>query len=175
MSEGKHLLRGAVAGLAGGLLASWVMNEFMAGPGQKLQQALQRDEDNQQQQTKSNEPKEDATMKAADTVVGITTGGRHLSREQKERAGPVVHYTFGAVMGGLYGAAAEYWPDARAGFGTTFASALFAGADLIAVPVLQLGTSPEDEPVSALVSPFSAHLVYGFTTELVRRIVRSAM
>jgi uncharacterized membrane protein YagU involved in acid resistance len=175
MSERKHLLRGAVAGLAGGLVASWVMNEFMAGPGQKLQQAVQSDKANPQQQTSSDEPKEDATMKAADAVVSITTGGRHLSREQKENAGPVVHYAFGALMGALYGAAAEYWPDARAGFGTTFASALFAGADLIAVPVLRLGTSPEDEPVAALVSPFSAHLVYGFTTELVRRIVRSVM
>ena len=35
MSEDKHFLRGAVAGLLGGLVASWVMNEFMAGPGQK--------------------------------------------------------------------------------------------------------------------------------------------
>jgi hypothetical protein len=49
MSEGKHLLRGAVAGLVGGLVASWVMNKFMAGPGQKLQQAVQSDEENQQQ------------------------------------------------------------------------------------------------------------------------------
>jgi putative membrane protein len=48
MSESKHLLRGAVAGLVGGLVASWVMNEFMVGPGQKLQQAVQNSEENQQ-------------------------------------------------------------------------------------------------------------------------------
>jgi uncharacterized membrane protein YagU involved in acid resistance len=175
MSESKHFLRGAMAGLLGGLVASWVMNEFMAGPGQKLQHAVQSSEENQQQQTTSDEPKEDATMKAADAVVSIGTGGRHLSSEQKEKAGPVVHYAFGALMGALYGAAAEYWPAVRAGFGTTFASALFAGADLIAVPVLQLGPSPAEEPGSALLSPFSAHLLYGSTTELVRRIVRSAI
>jgi putative membrane protein len=52
---------------------------------------------------------------------------------------------------------------------------IFTGADLIAVPVMQFGPSPDEQPSSALVSPFSAHLVYGFTTELVRRIVRCAM
>ena len=175
MSEGKHLLRGAVAGLVGGLIASWVMNEFMAGSGRKLQQAVQSSEGNQRQQTISEQPKEDATMKAADAIVSVTTGGRHLSSGQKEKAGPVIHYAFGALMGALYGAAAEYWPSARAGFGTTFASALFAGAELIAVPVLQLGPSPEGEPSSALLSPFSARLLYGSTTELVRSIVRGAM
>jgi putative membrane protein len=38
-----------------------------------------------------------------------------------------------------------------------------------------LGPSPDEQPSSALASPFAAHLVYGFTTELVRRIVRSAI
>jgi putative membrane protein len=113
-------------------------------------------------------------MKAADAVVNLTTG-QYLSREQKEKAGPVVHYTFGGLMGALYGGAAEYWPSARAGFGTTFASALFTGADLIAVPALQLGPPADEQPGSAFATPFSAHLVYGVTTELVRRIVRSAM
>jgi putative membrane protein len=174
MSKSKHLLRDAAAGLVGGLVASWVMNEFMAGPGQKLQQAVQTDEDAHQQQAASEQPKEHATMKAADAVVSVTTG-QHLSREQKEKGGPVVHYAFGGLMGALYGAAAEYWPSARAGFGTTFASALFTGADLIAIPVLQLGPSPDEQPGSALASPYAAHLVYGFTTELMRRIVRSAI
>lgn len=47
-------------------------------------------------------------MKAADAVVSISTGGRHLSSEQKGKAGPLVHYAFGALMGALYGTAAEY-------------------------------------------------------------------
>jgi putative membrane protein len=151
-----------------------VMNEFMAGPGQKLQQAVQTSKENRQQQTASEQPKEDATMKVADAVVNLTTG-QHFSREQKEKAGPVVHYAFGGLMGALYGGASEYWPSARAGFGTTFASALFTGADVIAVPVLQLGLPPDEQPGSALATPFSAHLVYGFATELVRRLVRSAI
>jgi len=78
-------------------------------------------------------------------------------------------------MGGLYGALAECWPGARAGFGTTFGSALFAGADLIAVPVLKLGPSADELPIAAEASPLAAHMVYGASTELVRRVARAIL
>jgi hypothetical protein len=35
-----NLARGIVAGIAGGLVASWIMNEFMANIGPSLQQAV---------------------------------------------------------------------------------------------------------------------------------------
>jgi putative membrane protein len=176
MSRQKYLLSGAIAGATGGLLASWVMNSFIAGPGHRLQQSMQSDEQNREEQKANSEaPKQDATMKAADAIVSTTTGGQHLSWEDQEKAGPVVHYAFGALMGAFYGALAEYWPGARAGFGTTFGSLLFTGADLIAVPALRFGPSPTEQPKSKLVSPFSAHLVYGATTELVRRLIRRAL
>jgi putative membrane protein len=175
MSDEKHLLRGALAGLAGGLVAAWVMNEFMTGPGQKLQAAVQTPEQNERQAILSEEPQEDATMKAADAIVNTVTGGQHLSWEEKQKDGPVVHYAFGGLMGFLYGGLAEYFSAVRSGFGTTYGGALFTGADLIAVPALNLGPSPKDQPKTALVSPFAAHIVYGVTTELVRRIVRKAL
>lgn len=172
MKQDKHLGRGIVAGVAAGLVASWVMNVFMAGPGKKLQQAVESPEERQKKSMESEEPKEDATMKAADAVVNVATGGKHLSWQARQTAGPVVHYAFGALMGGLYGGLAEIWPAVRAGCGTTFAAALFAGADLIAVPALRLGSSPDELPLSAEASPLAAHIVYGLTTELVRRAGR---
>ena len=112
-------------------------------------------------------------MKVAEAVVSKVTGGRHLSREQKERGGPVVHFAFGGATGarGL----AEIWPGVRAGFGTVFASALFSGADMIVVPVLRLGPSPDEQPATAQASPLAALLVYGLSTEAVRRLVRSLL
>jgi hypothetical protein len=154
------------------------MNEFMAGPGKKLQHAVQSDDENrkqdaqERQQEKSGEPQEDATMKAADAIVSTATGGRHLSWEEKKEGGPVVHYAFGALMGGIYGGLAEYSKIARSGFGTSFGGALFAGADLLAVPAFHLSPPSTEQPASALASPFAAHIVYGATTELVRRIAR---
>jgi uncharacterized membrane protein YagU involved in acid resistance len=148
------------------------MNEFMAGPGQKLQQAVQTEEENQQQQSQSDQPKEDATMKTADALAYAATG-KHLTRSQKETGGPIVHYAFGALTGGLYGGLAEYSPAVRSGFGTSFGGVLFSTADLLAVPALKLGPSSAGQPLSALASPFAAHIVYGVTTELVRRLVRT--
>jgi putative membrane protein len=174
MSKQKSLLRGVLAGIAGGLAAAWVMNEFMAGPGQKLQHAVQSDAENWEQQAHSGEPKEDATMKAADALVHASTG-EHLSRSEKEKAGPVIHYAFGALTGGLYGGLAEYSGMVRSGFGTGFGGALFSTADLLAVPAFNLAPSATEQPATAQASPFAAHVVYGVTTELVRRIVRALL
>lgn len=167
---------GIVAGIAGGLVASWVMNKFMEGPGQKLQECIQTATHTQPPQQKSEDdaPKEDATMKTADAIVSTLTG-RHLSHQEKETGGPIVHYAFGALMGGVYGAMAEQSCIARAGFGTVFGGILFAGADLVAVPALGLSGSATDSPASSLVNPFAAHIVYGITTDVVRRAVRAIL
>jgi len=181
MGDGKHLLRGILAGAGAGLAASWVMNVFMAGPGEQLRESLQTDEEKrqeqrqQQQQEQSGEPKEDATMKAADALVAAATGGRHLSREEKEKGSPIVHYGFGALAGGLYGGLAEYSCAVRSGFGTAFGTALFAGADLVAVPAFRLSPPLSEFPPKTLVTPFAAHLVYGVTTELLRRGLRAIL
>ena len=179
MSErnGTHLASGIVAGIAGGLVASWVMNQFMEGVGPKLQEVVQgkKESSDSGQSKEDQEPKDDATMKTADAIVATVTGGQHLSHEGKEKGGPVVHYAFGAIMGALYGALAEGLPATTAGFGTAFGSALFTGADLFAVPALHLSDPSNGQPVSALATPFAAHIVYGMTTEAVRRLVRAVL
>jgi putative membrane protein len=170
MGKQKSVVRGILAGVAGGLAATWVMNQFLAGPGQKPQHAVQSDEENREQQAHSSEPREDATMKAAEAIVH-TTAGNHLSRPEEENGGPIVHYAFGALAGGFYGALAEYSSTVTAGFGTSFGGALFRTTDSLAIPALNLAPSPSDQPAS----PFAAHIVYGATTELVRRILRSLL
>ena len=167
-----HLASGIVAGIAGGLVAAWVMNEFMENVGPSIQKAMQGEESSGEHQEPVGPRPDDATMKTADAVVSIVTGGRHLSHEGKEKGGPIVHYAFGAIMGAAYGAVAEGIPESTFGFGTAFGAALFAGADLVAVPALNLSGSPSDAPTSSLTTPFAAHLVYGAVTEAVRRLVR---
>jgi putative membrane protein len=169
----RNLPIGILAGIAGGLVASFVMNEFIAHPGKKISEAIETPED--KKQLKALDDGRDATMKTADAIAVTATGGQHLTYEQQSKAGPVIHYAFGGLMGGVYGALAEVSPAARSGFGTTFGSMLFAGADLFAVPALQLGPSLEEEPASSLATPLAAHLVYGATTELIRRLVRKLL
>ena len=166
----KHPVRGVLAGVAGGLVASWVMNQWSAGPGSALSERLETPEDKEQLSAGSDG--EDATMKAADKLTALAKGGQHLTHEERADGGPVVHYAFGALMGGLYGGLAEYSSLVRSGFGTTFATALFVGGDLLAVPNLGLSKPLSEYPASSYANPLTAHIVYGATTELVRRLIR---
>src|ERR1700746_4092128 len=99
--NGSRLVRGIAAGVAGGLFASWMMNEFMERVNGHL-------DDERSQVAHGQEPTEDATKETADAIVSTVTGGRHLPFEKKQTGGPIVHYAFGAIMGGVYGALAEY-------------------------------------------------------------------
>lgn len=157
-------IRGMLAGAAAGLLAAWVMNQFFVA-WSKAQTALGGPAKEPQPEA------EDSTEKVADAIVCAMTG-RHLSKEEKKKAGPVVHYAFGSLMGGAYGALAEYSRQSRRGFGTVFGTVLFVGADEIVVPALRLGKPPTEEPFSSQASHLAAHMVYGASVEMVRRGLR---
>jgi hypothetical protein len=128
------ILKGMVAGSVGGLVASWTMNQF-----QKVWSAAEKEitggrqgQDGGQQ---NSEDAEDATMKTADRI-SQALQGRHLTKDRKKKAGPVVHYAFGALMGAVYGASVEVNPAANALAGIPFGAILFAGADEVALPAL---------------------------------------
>ncbi|MGI4828710.1 MAG: hypothetical protein ACRYFU_11050 [Janthinobacterium lividum] len=169
----KHPVRGVLAGVAGGLVAAWVMNLWSEGPGSALNQKLETPQD--KEQLKKQSDGEDATMKTADKLATTAQDGQHLTHEQREQGGPIVHYSYAALVGGLYGGLAEYSKLVRSGFGTTYASALFVGGDLVAVPALHLSAPLSETPAASLAGPYTGHLVYGITTELVRRLVRWAL
>ena len=54
-------------------------------------------------------------MKAADALVAATHYGEHSSQEQREKGDPIVYFTDGALVGGLYGGLAEYSSPVRYG------------------------------------------------------------
>jgi putative membrane protein len=167
---------GLLAGVLGGLAASWMMNQFQTALSsfqEGFEQETGSGQQSSEQQKQKSEDSEDATMKAAMKLLQPLIG-RQLSKEEKQKAGPVVHYVFGGLMGGCYGLLSEYFPQAHAGFGTVYGTALFLVADEIAVPVLGLSGNPLEYPVSSHVYAFSSHLVYGLSTEAVRRSLRAA-
>ena len=94
--------------------------------------------------------------------------------QEKAKAGPIVHYAFGTVMGALYGVATEYFPDARAGFGTIFGTLLFALADEAAVPLAGLSGKPSEYPASSHLRALASHIVYGASAEAVRATLTRA-
>ncbi len=160
--------KGLAAGAAGGLVGAWTMNQFQAGwsrAAEKIRKPAA------QQQSQSSADGEDATQKAA-AHVARAVFHRELSPAQKKKLGPAVHYGFGAAMGGLYGALSEFVPRANAGFGTAYGALLFAGADEAALAALGLAKRPTAYPLSTHAYALSSHLVYGATTEAVRRLLR---
>jgi Protein of unknown function (DUF1440) len=166
---GKALL----AGLIGGLVASWTMNQSQAALSKVSQMATgQREEPHPSSQDQ--EPSDDATMKTADRLSRAILH-RPLNRQEKKTAGPVVHYAFGGAVGMLYGVAAELYPKATLGFGTTFGAVLFAVADELAVPAFGLSGDSQDVPVSSHLSGLLAHLTYGAAAEGVRRAAMAVL
>jgi len=167
-----EVLKGAAAGAVGGLVASWVMNAF-APLIEKVAEAAGNG-NKRKAQGNGQQPQEDPTAttaeKISETVVGI-----RLTKEQKKKGGAVVHYAFGALMGGAYGAAVEVLPAAKSAAGLPYGAALFVGADEVALPALGLAKKPSEYPLSRHLSGLVQHLVYGVTTELVRRTLREKL
>lgn len=63
-------------------------------------------------------------------------------------------------MGGLYGGAAEFSSIVGLGLGSAFGTLLWAGTDLVAVPAVGFAALPTEEPTSAHVAHWLAHVVY---------------
>ena len=151
--------RGLAAGIAGGLVASLAMDLF-----QKAWAAIVP-------MPKSDD--EPSTVRAAEAISGSI--GATLDKSEKPVAGQVVHYAFGAVLGGAYGLLAEYAPRVTTGFGTAFGAANAALFDDVAVPAAGLSKPPTEFPPATHAYSLASHLLFGATTEGVRKSARAAM
>lgn len=119
-------------------------------------------------------PDDNAAVRTANAVSEFVLD-KHLTKSEKEKAGAVAHYTMGVASGAIYGAVAEAMPAATACEGTAFGAAVWLIADEGVVPVLGLSKNPSEFPVSIHTYSIASHLVYGLTTELVRRAIRKAL
>lgn len=118
------------------------------------------------------EQDEDPTVKVADAITRPLLH-RPLPDEKKPLAGNLVHYAFGAGVGGLYGGLATVMPRVTRGLGLPFGVAVWLGAHVTMVPALGLAPPPTRQPLSKEGLELLMHLVYGAVTELARRVIRS--
>jgi hypothetical protein len=181
-NDDANVWKGMVAGLAGGLIASWTMNQFqaawtrMAEGAEKSHgaQSMQPSDGSKGEQGGDVQEQDDATVETA-KVISTKVFGHELQESEKESAGAAVHYAFGTVTGGLYGALAEVTPQVTAAAGLPFGAAFWLVADEITVPALGLSKGPTEYPVSTHAYALASHLVYGVTAELSRRAVRQVL
>jgi hypothetical protein len=166
--------KGVLAGMIGGLAGALAMNEFQA-VSQGVSKAWKRSAHQPEKaQSQGDSQEDDATMKTADRLAMLFTH-RPLTKEQKQKAGPVVHYVYGALMGAAYGAMAEMSPLATKGIGTAYGTAVWLGGDEIGVPALGLSKPPTEYPLSVHANSLASHIVYGASLDLVRRGVRAVL
>jgi hypothetical protein len=158
------MLRGAFAGALAGLVGAYAMERFQAMWSETEKRARPK-------RTAGAAKDEPSTVKAAERVTESVLH-TELPEEMKPVAGEAVHYGMGMVSGAIYGAVAEALPIVRAGNGLLFGAVLWLVADETAVSAVGLAKRPSAYPPSKHAYGLSSHLVYGFVTETVRRVLR---
>ncbi|MEO6872463.1 MAG: DUF1440 domain-containing protein [Chthoniobacterales bacterium] len=166
-SDEIDFLKGAVAGIAGGLLASFLMEQFQAA----WSATAEAIHPSKKQPGRKADP---ANVKAANLLSEKITG-RKVPAAYKPVAGEAMHYGIGAGSAALYGALAEVAPVVTIGDGLAFGTAVFVLVDEVAVPKAGLSKPPQEIPLTTHVYALASHLVYGWITETVRRAVRGVL
>jgi uncharacterized membrane protein YagU involved in acid resistance len=116
---------------------------------------------------------EDATVKTARSISRRLLH-HDLTPSEAKWAGPLVHYSFGTLVGAIYGGLAHTATPVRAGSGTAYGTAVWLAADELAVPALGLSGSQSPPPASRA-KMLAAHLVYGAATHFTRKLLLMPM
>ena len=156
-----NLAKGVLAGIVGGLVGSVALRVWMTAASHLHEGTIVPDQNGPAHQV------------GALVFTGII--GKPLEGQQRLITGEVVHYVFGAITGGIYGAIAEYQPWTTAGKGLVFGTGVFLAADETSMPMLGLIPPPWTETPAAQLEHWAAHLVFGVAGEITRRSLREAL
>jgi uncharacterized membrane protein len=155
-----NVSQGAAAGAVAGFAASAVMNGF-----QSLVTPLF-------QPSSAGGPP--ATELAAQRVSVLASGAR-LGDGDRQAGGNAVHYVVGTLTGGLYGALAEVRLGVTRWHGFALGLAAATLVDQIAVPLSGLARPPWHYTLRTHLYGYASHLVFGFVTESVRKVLRERL
>jgi hypothetical protein len=168
------------AGLAGGLVGAWAMNQVaptlarLRETGARLAGAHAGDDRSEPRADEPRDPSppaESSTVTVA-RVVSRRVLGHDLRPGTEAAAGNAVHYALGGVLGAVYGLLAAIVPAIHAGRGLLWGAIVWIAADETALPLLGLSGPPTQYRASTHALSFTGHCVYGTTTDLVRRALR---
>jgi hypothetical protein len=109
---------------------------------------------------------EDSTETVGRIAYETVAGRPPRSPKTRKALSQTVHWTYGTVQGGLYGAARRHAhaPDPLGG--AAFGTALW-GISVLLLPVLGLGKGPTAYPARKHAAEWGAHVVYGLTAAAV--------
>jgi uncharacterized membrane protein YagU involved in acid resistance len=104
-----------------------------------------------------------------------TVAGDEPDEETRRRLGQAVHWGYGILLGGLYGAlrSRAEGPDLLGGLG--YGTAAWLLGDEIMVPMLGLARGPTAHPWSDHAMALGAHLAYGAATSTATQALKRLM
>ena len=101
--------------------------------------------------------------------------GTQPSPATKRAGAQGIHWGFGTMLGGAYGVAAELSPRVTSWRGSVFGLTVNRFAHQGLLPGLDLVEPVPEQPAQERVSEWVSHVIYGVTTDLVRRAVRKRL
>ena len=104
---------------------------------------------------------------AAQTIA-TTVAGQPLTDKQLRVAAPLVHFSFGAALGAIYGRSIGADRPHLVMRGMTFGSAVWLLADEAAMPLLRLSRPTTERSLEKHLQSFVTHIVFGVVAEVVR-------
>ncbi len=105
-------------------------------------------------------------------VLAQKVAGHALTKPQQQAAMQGMHWSFGPLVGAVYGAAVELEPRLTARNGIAFGIGLNGLTHESLLPLLGLTEPVKQQPRQEKWSEAASHIVYGVVTETVRRLIR---
>jgi putative membrane protein len=184
-SNEQNVLKGVVSGVIAGLAATFVMSQVQTlllkvtgqekgkngSPSSNARGKNKNPEGNLKTESHEAEP---ATEKVA-SAIAENVLHFDLKKRGKKAAGEAVHYAMGAASAAVYGGLAELMPEVTTARGVAFGAAVWVVADEALMPALGLAKPPTEYPFSTHACALASHMVYGFTTDIVRRALREVL
>ena len=108
-------------------------------------------------------------------VLAQKLAGRPLTQSEQSVSENFIHYFFGGATGAIYGAAAEFVPVVTFGYGAVFGVVLQLLTHESLVPAAGLDKPAPQQPAREHLSELFTHILYGVSTEAIRRLVRRSL
>lgn len=108
-------------------------------------------------------------------ILAEQVAGRDLPEPQQKVALHTIHWVFGALAGGVYGALVELEPSFAAWRGAAFGITLNRITHEALLPKMGLAAPTGHQPTQERLSEWVSHAAYGVGTDTVRRYVRRGL
>jgi uncharacterized membrane protein YagU involved in acid resistance len=151
----------ALAGLAGGLLGAWAMDQFTRAWNHFVSEAKQLSPPYSAQEW-------DSTSRTASWVANFAFG-RELTRREKIVGAQLMHYGVGSAAGAIYGLWRARRSHSTLASGVAFGFALWLVGEEIAMPLLGINDPAQAYSIADHANSLGEHIAYGVTTAVITR------